>query len=59
MATMPECTRTFIAIAVPDAVERELARLQDALAPEVPGCRWTSALPFHVTLAFLGDVTYQ
>ena len=22
----------------------------------MPGCRWTSALPFHLTLAFLGDV---
>ena len=22
----------------------------------LPGCRWVSALPFHLTLAFLGDV---
>ena len=55
-ATMPECTRVFIAIAIPEPLERELARLQAELAPAVPGCRWTSALPFHLTLAFLGDV---
>ena len=54
--TMPECTRVFIAIAVPEPLERELARLQAELAPAVPGCRWASALPFHLTLAFLGDV---
>ena len=53
---MPDCTRVFIAIAVPEPLERELARLQAELAPAVPGCRWTSALPFHLTLAFLGDV---
>ena len=55
-ATMPECTRVFIAIAIPEPLERELARLQAELAPAVPACRWTSALPFHMTLAFLGDV---
>jgi RNA 2',3'-cyclic 3'-phosphodiesterase len=53
---MPQCTRIFIAIAVPEPLERELVRLQAELALEAPGCRWTSALPFHVTLAFLGDV---
>jgi 2'-5' RNA ligase len=53
---MPECTRTFIAIAVPEPVEQELARLQAELAPEVAGCHWPSTRPFHITLAFLGDV---
>jgi RNA 2',3'-cyclic 3'-phosphodiesterase len=53
---MPQCTRIFIAIAVPEPLERELVRLRAELAPEVPGCRWTAALPFHLTLAFLGDV---
>ena len=53
---MPECTRVFIAIAVPERLERTLAQLQGELAPAVPGCRWTSASPFHLTLAFLGDV---
>jgi 2'-5' RNA ligase len=53
---MPDCTRVFIAIAVPEPLERQLLRLQAELAPEVPGCRWTSALPFHLTMAFLGSV---
>jgi RNA 2',3'-cyclic 3'-phosphodiesterase len=55
-SAMPECTRTFIAIAVPEPIEQELARLQAELAPEVAGCHWTSTRPFHITLAFLGDV---
>ena len=53
---MSECTRTFIAIAVPEHVERELVRLQTGLAAEIAGCRWNSSRPFHMTLAFLGDV---
>jgi RNA 2',3'-cyclic 3'-phosphodiesterase len=53
---MPECTRVFIAIAIPEPLERQLVRFQEELAPAIPGCRWTSALPFHLTLAFLGDV---
>jgi RNA 2',3'-cyclic 3'-phosphodiesterase len=53
---MPECTRTFIAIAVPEPVEQELARLQSELAAEVIGYHWTSTRQFHITLAFLGDV---
>lgn len=55
---MRETTRTFIAIPMPDAVGRQLARWQQALQPEVPGCRWIDgqAQPLHMTLAFLGDV---
>jgi RNA 2',3'-cyclic 3'-phosphodiesterase len=53
---MLESTRVFIGIAVSEPIERELAQLQAELAPAVPGCRWTSTLPFHLTLAFLGDV---
>jgi RNA 2',3'-cyclic 3'-phosphodiesterase len=55
-AAMPETTRTFVAIAIPEPLGRELARLQEVLAPEVPGCRWTTSSPFHATLVFLGDV---
>jgi 2'-5' RNA ligase len=54
---MSDCTRTFVAIAVPEAVEQELARLQAELAPKIAGCRWNSTRPFHMTLAFLGDVS--
>lgn len=53
---MPQFTRVFIAIAIPGPLEQRLAHLQAELAGAVPGCRWVSALPFHMTLAFLGDV---
>jgi 2'-5' RNA ligase len=56
MAAMPDTTRSFIAIAVPEPLNRQIAVLQAALSPLVSGCRWTSGLPFHATLAFLGDV---
>jgi 2'-5' RNA ligase len=53
---MPESTRTFVAIAVPERLGRKLTDCQGMLAPGMPGCRWTSSLPFHATLVFLGDV---
>jgi 2'-5' RNA ligase len=54
--TMPQNTRTFVAIAVPEPLGQKLARLQTELAPLIPACRWTASQPFHATLAFLGDV---
>jgi RNA 2',3'-cyclic 3'-phosphodiesterase len=56
MAAMRETTRTFIAIPLPDPVGQQLAGWQRELAPEIPGCRWVESQPFHITLAFLGDV---
>jgi 2'-5' RNA ligase len=53
---MPQTTRTFVAIAVPEPLGQKLARLQTELAPLIPGCRWTTSQPFHATVAFLGDV---
>lgn len=53
---MPDITRTFIAVAVPETLELRLTRLQQQLAPQVHGARWAEVLPFHITLAFLGDV---
>ena len=53
---MPRTTRTFIALAVPETLDKRLTRLQSQLEPDVPGARWTSVLPYHSTLAFLGDV---
>jgi 2'-5' RNA ligase len=53
---MPRTTRTFIAVAIPAPLGEKLSRLQSELAPVLPGVRWTTTLPFHVTLAFLGDV---
>jgi 2'-5' RNA ligase len=53
---MASTTRTFIAIAVPEVLGQKLTRLQTLLAPDLPGARWTTTMPFHLTLAFLGDV---
>src|SRR5438270_13851782 len=53
---MRETTRTFIAIPIPDSIGRNLVQLQTKLAPEIPDCRWTASSPWHMTLAFLGDV---
>jgi 2'-5' RNA ligase len=50
-------TRTFFAIEVPERLGRELERLQSCLAPDIPECRWASSASFHMTLAFLGDVS--
>ena len=53
---MSRTTRTFIAIAVPSQQAEKLARLQAQLAAVVPAARWSTSSPFHLTLAFLGDV---
>jgi RNA 2',3'-cyclic 3'-phosphodiesterase len=53
---MLEHTRVFIAIGIPKSLERKLAQVQTELAPAVAGFRWASALPFHLTLAFLGEI---
>jgi 2'-5' RNA ligase len=53
---MRETTRTFIAIPIPEPIGQEILRLQGELSPQIPGCRWTANWPFHITLAFLGDV---
>lgn len=55
---MGSTTRTFIAVAVPEATGQKLQHLQTLLAPELPGARWSETLPFHLTLAFLGDVAH-
>ena len=53
---MPKTTRTFVAIAIPTPQGEKLTRLQQQLAPEIPAARWSASPPFHLTLAFLGDV---
>jgi RNA 2',3'-cyclic 3'-phosphodiesterase len=53
---MLESTRVFIAIAIPKSLGQKLAQLQTELAPAAPEFRWASALPFHLTLAFLGEI---
>jgi 2'-5' RNA ligase len=54
---MGDTTRTFFAIEIPESLGLELERLQAGLTADLPGCRWTSSRPFHMTLAFLGDVS--
>src|SRR5262249_46019016 len=56
IASMARTIRTFIAIPIPSANGDRLSRLQTLLASQVPTARWTTTLPFHMTLAFLGDV---
>jgi 2'-5' RNA ligase len=53
---MPETTRSFIAIAIPEPLDRRLAHLQSELSSDVAECRWVASMPFHATLAFLGNV---
>jgi RNA 2',3'-cyclic 3'-phosphodiesterase len=55
---MAQTTRTFIAIPLPDSIGERLTRLQGRLAPQAPSVRWNETPPFHLTLAFLGDVPY-
>jgi 2'-5' RNA ligase len=53
---MPETTRTFLAIPLPDDVVAALDRLRHTLEPDVPGAKWVDPRHYHITLAFLGDV---
>ncbi len=55
---MAQTTRTFIAVPLPDQVGERLIKLQTRLAPLIPSIRWNEIRPFHLTLAFLGDVPY-
>ena len=56
---MSDTTRTFVALAVPDPLTLRISRLQEQLAGAVEGVRWEVASPFHITLAFLGDVAHS
>jgi 2'-5' RNA ligase len=56
---MPDTTRTFVAVAVPSTLGPRLTRLQEQLAAEAPEGRWAVPSPFHITLAFLGDVGHS
>lgn len=44
--------RLFVAIDMPDAVQRALADLD----PHIPGVRWTEASQMHLTLGFFGHL---
>ena len=49
--------RLFIAITPPDAVLDELEGRLAPLRPAWPGLRWASRETWHITLAFLGEVS--
>jgi 2'-5' RNA ligase len=44
--------RLFVALALPDSVAEDLARLQAG----VPGARWSTRDQLHLTLRFIGEV---
>lgn len=48
--------RSFVAIELPDAAQRELSRLSARLDAGDIGVRWIPADQMHLTLKFLGDV---
>jgi 2'-5' RNA ligase len=54
---MASSNRIFVAFTIPEVQRTRLGRLQGLIAPEVPNARWVTPEMFHVTLAFLGDVS--
>jgi 2'-5' RNA ligase len=48
--------RTFIAVDLAAGVKDRLTRLQETLATEGSGVKWTRAENLHLTLLFLGEV---
>jgi RNA 2',3'-cyclic 3'-phosphodiesterase len=58
MPDAPPFLRLFVALPVPEAIRREIARARDQLRREVPPgiIRWTQPEQYHLTLKFLGDV---
>jgi 2'-5' RNA ligase len=55
---MSDTTRTFLAVAVPQGIEPRVSRLVARLEAEIPEGRWGATYPWHITLAFLGDVSH-
>jgi 2'-5' RNA ligase len=49
--------RLFVAVVLPPGVTAELAAALDRVRPQWPGLRWTGPESWHVTLAFLGEVS--
>ena len=56
-AATNERMRLFVALAPPPAALDELEAAVAPLRPRGPGLRWTSRDAWHITLAFLGDVS--
>jgi len=57
-AVPQEALRLFVAIAVPETVRTEMARVQDDLRPlaDPKDVRWVRPEQFHLTLKFLGSI---
>ena len=49
--------RVFLAIAVPDGVKAQLLKAIERLAPAATDVKWSTKDQFHLTLAFLGEVS--
>ncbi len=47
--------RLFVALEIPEAVRRELARRMARLRDRLPRARWVDPELIHITLLFLGD----
>jgi 2'-5' RNA ligase len=56
---MPDTTRTFLALALPGAISPKLERLQANLEQGIRQGRLSTPRPWHITLAFLGDVPHE
>lgn len=53
---MSKSTRAFIGIPVPETSTEKLERLKNGLNALIPSVRWVAGVPYHLTLAFLGEV---
>ena len=51
--------RAFLALTLPDGVERSLAVLQQELAGTGADVKWVAPPNLHVTLKFLDEITEQ
>ncbi len=49
--------RIFIAIEIPDAIKKAILRQQDILSNLLPQVRFIEASSWHITLAFIGEIT--
>lgn len=47
--------RLFIALDIPEAIRRNIARFSDGLRGFAPDARWVGPETFHITLKFIGE----
>ena len=56
---MSETIRAFVAIALPDDVIARIGALQEDLRAEGLNFRWVRPQNIHLTLKFLGDISFD